>query len=758
MKTRYNTILLTMLLVIMAPVAALAITFPHDYTNGYGCGVCHKSQQSLGLTGYSNLCTACHNPNDPKGSKFPFYQADAASPYGIILSRYSGGIIPRKLYQTSHNWTGSDINPQAGAQAPIRPSMNATATIKGYLLCSRCHSVHGPRSSWLNSAPFLRDFNDNDQMCRDCHTVRDTTSHLSGSHPININYTSATSQVKLKPSKYYPAPVNANPANPTSAMKLINGKVLCSTCHGVHYTDSNSGTVDGSATYSTLSTSKGYLLRTDARGKTADAVNICTNCHAGKGAHNAKNQNIQCNDCHSAHVEYDPTPNQPLDEQIKNKFLVRRFMNVSTQYGAIRNERTFFRYTGATSKEFYIGNAGMKGVCQSCHYETVSFAKRHYIGGLAVNGLKSDYDTTKCNTCHNHQNNFSASGAPLDSVPPIITPTITGTLVNGWYTGKVTVVLTATDETSGVKTISYAIDGDPETVIPGADATFDLISDGTHTVAYGATDNSDNPATGSIALPIDTTPPNFTQIVLPQPNANGWYNKDVTVHFIATDALSGLAGVIPDTVVSIEGAGQTATGTAVDVAGNSSSYTMTGINVDKTAPTIMVTFSGAPLVITPPPQYPTYQLGLAEPTFTSNDVLSGIAGTPVGVKTGTPDDFGGGTFTYSVTATDNAGNTTTSSVTYVVKATPQGTINLINTLVGAGAIPSQPPHDTADTLLATLAKALSDYSSSDIKQGGNMMNTFQNLVNAALNSGNISAATESLLLNAANSIIANQGN
>lgn len=746
MKTRLNTILLTMLLVIMAPVAALAIGFPHNYQNNYGCGVCHQSQKSFG-PGYNNLCTVCHNPSDPKGSKFPFYQADAASPYGIIQSRYSGGVIPSKIFQTSHSWTGSDTNPSAGSTPPTGIYVN-NPFVQGTIFCNRCHNVHGPRSSPFNSAPFLRGLNNNDQMCRDCHKVRDTTSHLSGSHPININYTSATSQVKLKPAEYYQTPVNANPTNPTSAMKLINGKVLCSTCHGVHYTDSNSGTIDGSATYATLSTSKGYLLRTDARGKTADAINICTNCHAGKGAHNAKNQNIQCNDCHSAHVEYDPTSNQTLDEQIKNKFLVRRFMNVSTQFGAIRNERTFFRYTGATSKEFYIGNAGKKGVCQSCHYETVSFAKRHYIGGLAANGLKNDYDTTKCTTCHNHQNNFSASGAPLDFVPPIITPTLTGTLVNGWYTGKVTVALTATDDDSGVKSVSYAIDGGPEMVESGASATFDLISDGLHSVAYGATDNADNPATGSITLPIDTTPPNFTQIVLPQPNANGWYNKDVTVHFTATDALSGLASVTPDTVVSSEGAGQAATGTAVDVAGNSSSYTMTGINVDKTAPAITITFPGAPLATSP---LPAYQLGLANPTFTASDSLSGIAAQSSNLTGG--DAQGLGLFTYTATATDNAGNTATVSVIYEVKATPQGTSTLIDALVATGTLPAQ----TSGTLLDTLAKALDDYISNP-NVGDNMMNTFQNQVNAALNSGKISAATASLLLNAANSIIANQGN
>ena len=104
----------------------------------------------------------------------------------------------------------------------------------------------------------------------------------------------------------------------------------------------------------------------------------------------------------------------------------------------------------------------------------------------------------------------------------------------------------------------------------------------------------------------------------------------------------------------------------------------------------------------------------------------------------------------TVTATDQAGNTTVASVTYEVKATPQGTSALIDALVNAGLIPAQ----TAATLLDTLARALSAYSS-DPNLGVNMMNTFQNQINAALNSGKIDAATAALLNTAANYIVTN---
>lgn len=406
MKNGYYTILLIALLVLMVPVASMAIDFPHDLAgNNYGCGVCHKSHQTLGTTGYNNLCTACHNPNDPKAGGKPFYQADAASPFATVQSRYSGGILPGKIYQSSHNWTGSDVNPSVGSSAPTSMSVS-NPNIQGTILCVRCHNVHGTRESANNTKPFLRGLNDNDQMCKDCHKIRSTTSHMTGSHPVNVNYSSMT---KIHVGGFQSDPINANPANPTSAMKLVNGSVQCTTCHAVHYSDSRSGTVDGAAAYNQLSTSKGHLLRTDARGKTATDLNICTNCHAGKAAHNGTGQNVQCNDCHSGHVEYDPYATT-TEEKKPNIYVLRRFMIVSTAAGRNTNVRTFYRYTGAR-KEFYRGPApadGALGVCQACHYDKDTFKSGHYVDpNDPTKGIKDE--RINCASCHNHKGTFGCS-------------------------------------------------------------------------------------------------------------------------------------------------------------------------------------------------------------------------------------------------------------------------------------------------------------------------------------------------------------
>jgi len=246
--------------------AALAVDTPH--TDTLGCLGCHVDlKDSLkGITGVNNLCLPCHNPGTMTKS---FTPQDIANPFGSTdLGAYTAGQL-----QTSHNWAAPVNVPAAGAATPINPAMQALkATAEGVISCSSCHSNHGDSAV----APELFRFaNDSDQLCLDCHRVRNQRNHLSGTHPVDFDYTGATSKVKLKPTEYHPWPVNANPGNPTSAMQLVNGKVLCTTCHGVHFTDSNSATIDGpeSSAFGQLSSSQGYLLRTDLKGGTANAIN-----------------------------------------------------------------------------------------------------------------------------------------------------------------------------------------------------------------------------------------------------------------------------------------------------------------------------------------------------------------------------------------------------------------------------------------------------------------------------------------------------
>ena len=408
MDNKYIVILLTALLVAMAPSSAVAIYtnytsngLLHNPSTNYvvTCDKCHNTANPiLGKTGYINACVSCHSGGNAGSSK-PFTVNDAANPYGTSPAR--SGVV----YQTSHNWNGSLGNPMAGARVPQNRAMQ-NANISGVLLCVTCHNVHGQYSSASQSKPFLRVRNDNDAMCRDCHATRDKNSHIYGTHPININY--STSRVN-NPGMFFRSVSSnsSNPSNSSNKMTLVNGNLQCTTCHGLHYTDSRSGTTHNAASQANLSTSSGYLLKTNVRGNNPDDINICTNCHAGKMAHNGVNQNIQCVDCHAGHVEYDPLSVTSADKLLVNQFLIRRYMNISTAYGAIRNSRTFFRYTGAQA-EFYVFTADRSvdptvpvGICQTCHNDTQNFVAFHYVDPSdRSKGINPAL--TNCTLCHNH--------------------------------------------------------------------------------------------------------------------------------------------------------------------------------------------------------------------------------------------------------------------------------------------------------------------------------------------------------------------
>ena len=90
------------------------------------------------------------------------------------------------------------------------------------------------------------------------------------------------------------------------------------------------------------------------------------------------------------------------------------------------------------------------------------------------------------------------------------------------------------------------------------------------------------------ALLVDETPPTITGSRAPGPDAAGWNNTDVMVQFSCSDGESGIATCTAPVTLA-EGAGQTVTGTAQDVQGNTASDTVSGINIDKTVPSTTAT-------------------------------------------------------------------------------------------------------------------------------------------------------------------------
>jgi hypothetical protein len=232
-------------------------------------------------------------------------------------------------------------------------------------------------------------------------------------------------------------------------------------------------------------------------------------------------------------------------------------------------------------------------------------------------------------------------------------PSTVATAPSGWQSTDVTVTLTATDNLSGVAGTYYRVDG-------GAQKTGTSVSittEGTHAVAYWSVDKAGNTEmAGTATVLVDKTAPTITGRVLTSPNGDGWYNSPVTVRFDCTDAVSGIASCQPDAPLGAQGA-NSATGTAVDNAGNKGTVTLSGILIDTVAPSVTIggVKDGA-----------VYTVG-AVPTATASatDGTSGLAAPATGTRTGGTAN-GVGTFTYTATATDKAGNRGTATVTYRV--------------------------------------------------------------------------------------------
>ena len=214
------------------------------------------------------------------------------------------------------------------------------------------------------------------------------------------------------------------------------------------------------------------------------------------------------------------------------------------------------------------------------------------------------------------------------------------------------------DALSGIDVTYYSVDGGPAQLYSGP---FDHGLKGEHTITFWSVDRAGNvedaTADGhSLTLKIDGTPPTISGTATTAPNENGWYNGDVTIAFTCSDAESGIAGCEDPITLSNEGEDQSVTGQAVDNAGNSSSATVSGINVDRTPPSTTASYPG-------PSPSGWYTVPFTVTLNTGKD-LSGIDATFYRIDAGdtqtysNPFDFGqNGTHTIAYWSTDKAGNT-----------------------------------------------------------------------------------------------------
>jgi hypothetical protein len=233
----------------------------------------------------------------------------------------------------------------------------------------------------------------------------------------------------------------------------------------------------------------------------------------------------------------------------------------------------------------------------------------------------------------------------IDKTPPTITASATPAAnAAGWNNTNVSVAFTCSDSLSGVASCPAA-----------ANVTTEGAS---QQISGTAFDKAGNRASTAVAVNLDKTPPTITSNLVPAANTFGWNNSSVTVNFTCSDTLSGVASCASPTTLTKEGAGQTVTGNAVDVAGNTSNTAAT-VNIDETLPTITASAS-------PAPNANGWNNTDVAVSFTCADSLSGVASCPVLQTVGAE----GANQNIAGTATDKAGNTATATTTLNIDKTP----------------------------------------------------------------------------------------
>jgi len=323
-------------------------------------------------------------------------------------------------------------------------------------------------------------------------------------------------------------------------------------------------------------------------------------------------------------------------------------------------------------------------------------------------------------------NSLIMSSTTIDKTPPVTIIMLNGDLgSNGWYLSDVKFSLNSEDYCgSGVELIEYSFDNSSWISYSGE---VTLTDEGINTIYYRSQDFDANlEMTKSQIIQIDKNPPVITGAPTTAPNSFGWWNTDVTIHFKATDATSGIDYVTPDVTISSEGANQSVTGTAVDFAGNQAQVTVNFINIDKTPPFVAID--------NPQSQY-YMNTDSFNITWTALDSLSGI-----NIENGELDGaavnneqlvelrlVAAGEHTIMVTAFDKADNFTSVSRDFFVTVDIDGLIASVEYMCDEGWIVTP---GICNSYLAKLNNAKNAINRGQCKVGENILNAFIHEVKA----------------------------
>ena len=230
---------------------------------------------------------------------------------------------------------------------------------------------------------------------------------------------------------------------------------------------------------------------------------------------------------------------------------------------------------------------------------------------------------------------------------------------NGWFNHPIAVEFQGTDATSGIAAGSCT------------QLTYGGPDDAAASVVGSCHDRAGNQSpTTAFPLKYDGTAPTASAAAGRPADANGWYNRPLTVSFAGSDATAGLESCpAPRSYSGPDTPSTSITGTCVDKAGNSAAAALV-VKYDATAPQASTAPSRAPNA------NGWYSAPLTV-SFSASDPLSGLASCPAPLTYEGPDDASA---VVSGTCLDKAGNG-------AVAAFP---LKYDETAPAAAAVPSRP--------------------------------------------------------------------
>ncbi|WP_432821012.1 CxxxxCH/CxxCH domain c-type cytochrome [Trichloromonas sp.] len=410
----------------------------------FECNVCHKAGVGSAALGGNNICLQCHK--DPK-PEMTFADGSAGhAPRGTFSvqdasnamnAATAAGMEEPPSQQTSHYWASpKDVVPAAGALAPTAALYRSRYGISnGKVTCTRCHDPH-LRS---DSDPKLLRLGSTDSMCLNCHRPWNKGSSDRGleSHPLVVDYPAfaASRSDKYKPVSYNASTLVLGTNAGSGGVRLVYNatagthNISCSSCHGLHFTDSDSSTLDGRDLAGSLNAGDGKLLLSDGPRPGTDSAldysynsavlrsNLCQTCHTYQihGRTSDGGPVIGCLDCHSGHSYNGGTPYF----FVLRKAAFNPLYNSSVSFGGYQDGATHYAYNSAvalnTAETWKLWNdradGSSNGYCEACHGDVKELPGSYHTAGA------------DCTGCHSHQGtagnySFEASCDGCHTFPP----------------------------------------------------------------------------------------------------------------------------------------------------------------------------------------------------------------------------------------------------------------------------------------------------------------------------------------------------